>query len=270
MNTSNKTLHLHLRLLAPLAALLLGACSTAPVQQGETIIEPAFPADRVLSGYQEPEALSEEVEEEEVTYLSDEVYDPWEGFNRTMYRFNYRFDKYVFLPAVSAYETVTPDFMEQGIHNFFRNLQDITTLINSILQLSPEKTLNTSTRLVINSTVGLLGFINVASDVPRSDEDFGQTLGYWGAGTGPYLVLPILGPSNVRDGIGSGVDWLAYNEIRARTTDMETWQEWTMDILKALDLRAHTAFRYYETGSPFEYEWVRLLYTTKRKLDIER
>jgi phospholipid-binding lipoprotein MlaA len=110
----------------------------------------------------------------------------------------------------------------------------------------------------------------VASDIPRSDEDFGQTLGYWGAGTGPYLVLPILGPSNVRDGIGSGVDWLAYNEIRALTTDMETWQEWTMDILKALDLRAHTAFRYYETGSPFEYEWVRLLYTTKRKLDIER
>jgi phospholipid-binding lipoprotein MlaA len=268
MNTANKLLHPHL--LTLLAALLLGACSTAPVQQGETVIEPAFSTERVLGGYQQPEALGEEVEEEEVTYLSDEVYDPWEGFNRTMYRFNYRFDKYVFLPAVSAYQTVTPDFMEQGIHNFFRNLQDITTLINSILQLSPEKTLNTTTRLVINSTAGLFGFINVANDVPRSDEDFGQTLGYWGLDTGPYLVLPILGPSNVRDGVGTGVDWLAYNGIRRRTTDMETWQEWTMDILKALDLRAHTAFRYYETGSPFEYDWVRLLYTTKRKLDIER
>jgi phospholipid-binding lipoprotein MlaA len=268
MKTANKPLHTHL--LTLLAVLLLGACSTAPVQQGETVIEPAFSAERVLGGYQEPEALAGEVQEEEVTYLVEAVYDPWQGFNRTMYRFNYRFDKYIFLPAVNAYETVTPDFMEQGIHNFFRNLQDITTLINSILQLSPEKTLNTTTRLIINSTAGLFGFINVASDVPRSDEDFGQTLGYWGVGPGPYLVLPILGPSNVRDGIGSGVDWLAYNEIRKQTTDMEAWQEWTMDILKAIDLRAHTAFRYYETGSPFEYEWVRLLYTTKRSLDIER
>jgi phospholipid-binding lipoprotein MlaA len=268
MKTANKPLHTHL--LTLLAVLLLGACSTAPVQQGETVIEPAFSAERVLGGYEEPEDLAGEVEEEEVTYLVEAVYDPWQGFNRTMYRFNYRFDKYVFLPAVSVYQTITPDFMEQGIHNFFRNLQDITTLINSILQLSPEKTLNTTTRLVINSTAGLLGFINVANDVPRSDEDFGQTLGYWGVGPGPYLVLPILGPSNVRDGIGAGVDWLAYNEIRKRTTDMEAWQEWTMDILKAIDLRAHIVFRYYETGSPFEYEWVRLLYTTKRSLDIER
>ena len=130
--------------------------------------------------------------------------------------------------------------------------------------------MNTTTRLAINSTVGLLGFLDIANDVPRSDEDFGQTLGYWGVGNGPFLVLPVLGPSNVRDGVGLGVDWLAYNEIRRRTTSMETWQEMTMDIMRALDLRAHTAFRYYETGSPFEYEWVRLLYTTKRKLDIER
>ena len=130
--------------------------------------------------------------------------------------------------------------------------------------------MNTTTRLAINSTVGLLGFLDIANDVPRSDEDFGQTLGYRGVGNGPFLVLPVLGPSNVRDGVGLGVDWLAYSEIRARTTDMETWQELTMDTIKALDLRAHTAFRYYETGSPFEYEWIRLLYTTKRKLDIER
>ncbi len=250
---------MHAVLLLGIAALLLGGCSTAPVvkPEGAEVIPPEFAADRVLA--------------EDVETVGDVlVSDPWEGFNRTMYRFNYRFDKYVFLPAVSAYQFVAPDPVEKGIHNFFRNIQDVTTLINSILQLNLEKTMNTTTRLAINSTIGLAGFLNIASDVPRSDEDFGQTLGYWGVGNGPYLVLPILGPSNVRDGIGTGVDWFVRNEIRDGTTDLETWQEWTWDIMHALDTRANTAFRYYETGSPFEYEWVRLLYTTKRKLDIER
>ena len=242
-----------------LAALLVTGCSTAPkiVPEGAEVVPPAFSAERVLGA---PEDAAGRIE----------ISDPWEGFNRTMYRFNYRFDKYVFLPAVSAYQFVAPDPVERGVHNFFRNIQDITTLLNSILQLNLEKTMNTTTRLAINSTVGLLGFLDIANDVPRSDEDFGQTLGRWGVGNGPFLVLPVLGPSNVRDGVGLGVDWFAYNEIRARTTSMETWQEMTMDVMKALDLRAHTAFRYYETGSPFEYEWIRLLYTTKRKLDIER
>jgi phospholipid-binding lipoprotein MlaA len=241
-----------------LAVLFVTGCSTAPkiVPEGAEVVPPEFSADRVLGA----EDAAEQIE----------ISDPWEGFNRTMYRFNYRFDRYVFLPAVSAYQLVAPDPVEQGIHNFFRNIQDITTLLNSILQLNLEKTMNTTTRLAINSTVGLLGFLDIANDVPRSDEDFGQTLGYWGVGNGPFLVLPVLGPSNVRDGVGLGVDWLAYSEIRARTTDMETWQELTMDVLRSLDLRANTAFRYYETGSPFEYEWVRLLYTTKRQLDIER
>jgi phospholipid-binding lipoprotein MlaA len=240
-----------------LAVFSLGACSTAPVlPEGEEPMEPRFAADRVLI--------------EGTGTDSEAVYDPWQGFNRSMYRFNYRFDKYVFLPVVNGYQAITPDFMEQGIHNFYRNIQDITTLINSILQLSPEKTANTMTRLVINSTLGILGFINVAHDVPRSDEDFGQTLGHWGVGPGPYLVLPILGPSSVRDGTGTLVDAIVLSEIRDATLDLKTWQEWTWDILKAIDIRAHVAFRYYETGSPFEYEWVRLLYTTKRQLDIER
>ena len=88
--------------------------------------------------------------------------------------------------------------------------------------------------------------------------------------SGPYLVLPILGPSSVRDGIGQGVDWLYYNEVRRRTTSMERWQEVSMDLLKAIDLRAHVKFLYYETNSPFEYELVRMLWSTKRQLDIER
>ncbi|MDH3900057.1 MAG: VacJ family lipoprotein, partial [Gammaproteobacteria bacterium] len=132
-----------------LAVLALGACSTAPIlPEGEEPVEPRFDADRVLI--------------EGTTTASSDIWDPWEGFNRSMFRFNYRFDKYLFLPAVTGYQAITPDFMEKGIRNFFRNIQDITTLINSILQLSPEKTANTATRLVINSTIGLLGFIDVA------------------------------------------------------------------------------------------------------------
>ena len=99
---------------------------------------------------------------------------------------------------------------------------------------------------------------------------FGQTLGVWGVGSGPYLVLPLLGPSSVRDGSGLLVDAVVRNEIRNEIVELETWQEWTWTILDAIDTRAHVAFRYYETGSPFEYEWVRMLYSTKRKLDIEK
>jgi len=252
------TLALRTALYLLLASLLLmTGCSTAPKQQGDTIEEAFFTPEKILEG-----GVTE--------YEDEEVYDPWQGFNRTMYRFNYHFDKYIFLPAVIGYFKITPDPVEKGIHNFFRNIQDLTTLYNSILQLNLEKTMNTTTRLLVNSTIGLLGFLDIASDVPRSDEDFGQTLGHWGVGSGPYLVLPILGPSSVRDGIGQGVDWLYYNEVRRRTTSMERWQEVSMDLLKAIDLRAHVKFLYYETNSPFEYELVRMLWTTKRELDIKR
>lgn len=236
--------------------MLLAACSTAPIQVGEPVEQPLFPAERVLSEY--------------VDHQADQVWDPLEGMNRRIYHFNYIFDRYVFLPGLSAYQYITPDPLQKGLHNFFNNLTDINTLINSILQLNAEKTLNTTTRLLINSSIGLLGFINVASDVPKSEEDFGQTLGYWGLGEGPFLVLPILGPSNLRDGTGFTVDLLVRRELWRQTTNLETYQEWIRDILWALDIRSHTAFRYYETGSPFEYELVRMIYTTKRQLDIER
>jgi len=104
---------------------LLGACSTAPVKTDEPAGEPIFPADRVLG--------------EGVSYESDEIWDPLEGMNRAIYRFNYHFDRYIFLPGIAAYQYVTPDPVEKGIHNFFRNLTDVSTLINSILQLNLDK-----------------------------------------------------------------------------------------------------------------------------------
>jgi len=255
MKTVYKQFQRHLLLLV--AVLALGACSTAPVMQGDGVIDPSFPASRVLDS--------------DLAYLSDEISDPWEGFNRSMYRFNYRFDKYLFLPVVNGYKFIMPDFMEKGIHNFFLNLEDIPTFYNSILQFSGTKTVQTTGRFLVNTTVGLLGFIDVASmlDMPKHDEDFGQTLGHWGVGNGPFLVLPLLGPSNVRDGIGLGVDWAIYTAIQDEL-DMKDSEEWALAIMKAIDTRANVAFRYYETGTPFEYDWVKLLYTTKRKMDIEK
>jgi phospholipid-binding lipoprotein MlaA len=253
--TDMKLLHYALALVV---ALLVGACSTAPIQKGDVIEEPFFtPQDVLVPG---------------ATYISEEIPDPWEGFNRTMYRFNYRFDKYVFLPAVRVYEAVLPDFAEEGIHNFFNNIRDITTLINSILQLSADKTVITTQRLMWNTTVGLLGLIDVGSkmDLPRQQEDFGQTLGHWGVGTGPYLVLPIYGPSNVRDTTGLLTDSVMMSAIDPLDLQAATWRQVAYYTLYPLDLRAHIPFRYYETGSPFEYELVRMLYTTKRKMDIEK
>ncbi|HAJ92731.1 MAG TPA: ABC transporter [Gammaproteobacteria bacterium] len=255
MKTAYQQLQRHLLLLV--AVLVVGGCSTAPVQQGDAVVEPSFSADRVLG--------------DDLAYVSDEISDPWEGFNRSMYRFNYRFDKYVFLPVVTGYKAITPDFLETGIHNFFLNLDDITTFFNSILQLSGTKTVQTTGRFLVNTTVGLLGFIDVASmiDIPKHDEDFGQTLGHWGVGNGPYLVLPILGPSNVRDGVGLGVDWAVFTAVQDEL-GMKESEKWALAIMRAIDTRANVAFRYYETGTPFEYDWVRLLYTTKREMDIEK
>jgi phospholipid-binding lipoprotein MlaA len=239
------------------ASLLATGCSTVPLQVGDTLEEPVFSADRIVR--------------EDADYV-ETFPDPWEGFNRTMYRFNYRFDRYVFLPAVSAYQAVMPDFAEKGVHNFFTNFRQISTLINSILQFEGAKALETTSRLLVNTTIGILGLFDWASPmgIPYHQEDFGQTLGVWGVGSGPYLVLPILGPSSVRDGTGLLVDAVVRNEIRNQIVDLETWQEWTWTIVDAIDTRANVAFRYYETGSPFEYEWVRMLYSTKRQLDIEK
>ncbi len=130
--------------------------------------------------------------------------DPWEGYNRTMYDFNKSADRYLIKPLAQGYQAVTPDLVEQGVHNFFSNLGDLTSLVNSILQLKPDSALQDFARITFNSTFGLAGVIDVSTPMglPSSGEDFGQTLGYWGVSSGPYLVLPLFGPSSVRDAVG--------------------------------------------------------------------
>jgi len=240
-----------------LLAVLSTGCSTAPVIEGDEPDTPVFSADRVLQ-------LG-------VTHPGD-VYDPWQGFNRRVYRFNAFVDKNFLLPLTNGYQAVTPAPVEHSIHNFFTNFLNLNTILNSVLQFSPRKVVQTTGRVAVNSTLGVLGLFDPATrmGIPQHQEDFGQTLGRWGVGPGPYLVLPLLGPSSLRDGIGTGVDWYVNSRLREEIFGLETWQEAVWTTLFVLDTRANVAFRYYETGTPFEYRMVRMLITTKRRLDIER
>ncbi|WP_159930997.1 VacJ family lipoprotein [Oceanicoccus sp. KOV_DT_Chl] len=137
-----------------------------------------------------------------------EVPDPWEPMNRKIFAFNEWGDRVLLTPAAKTYRWLTPDFVEQGIGNMFANLLEVTTIVNDILQLKFGQAAADSGRFVINSTVGLLGFFDVAAPLglERHEEDFGQTMGFWGVGTGPYLMVPIFGPYTLRDGIGSFPD----------------------------------------------------------------
>ena len=134
--------------------------------------------------------------------------DPWEGVNRPIFEFNDFVDTYALKPLAQGYQFVTPEFLEDGIHNMFRNVGDVTNLANNILQVKPHAAGIDTARLLFNTTFGLLGFFDVGTHMGlhRNDEDFGQTLGYWGVGSGPYVMLPLLGPSTLRDAPSKYVD----------------------------------------------------------------
>jgi len=204
-----------------------------------------------------------------------DAYDPWECFNRDMYIFNYYFDKYLFLPAVATYEWITPDYIEERISKIFDNLNELSNLTNNLLQLKASGTAVTVGRIAVNSTIGLAGMYDPATKwgMLEHDEDFGQTLGYYGVGAGPYLVLPVLGPSSLRDTSGLALDMT----VRILFWNM-VWQDvkhqfafrFAIDTLEVIDARHNLDFRYYQSGSPFEYDMIRMLYLEKRKLDIAK
>lgn len=134
--------------------------------------------------------------------------DPFESFNRGVYRFNDTLDKAVAKPAAKAYKAVVPPPGRMMLSNFFSNLDDVLVTINDLLQLKMKQTVSDASRVLVNTTVGICGLADVASAVglEKHNEDFGQTLGRWGIGSGPYLVLPLFGPSSVRDGVGLYAD----------------------------------------------------------------
>ena len=136
--------------------------------------------------------------------------DPWESFNEKMFWFNREvLDRYLLKPAATAWDFVLPDGVQRGIHNAFDNLKVVQRVVSNALQLKFTGAAKEVARFAINSTVGLVGFFDVAKEgfgIEQSDEDMGQTFGVWGIGPGPYLVLPLLPPLTVRDGIGYALD----------------------------------------------------------------
>lgn len=132
--------------------------------------------------------------------------DPYEGFNRGMYKFNDALDRAILKPVTKGYKAVMPDPAEKMVHNFFSNIDDIFVTANDLLQFKFKQAAHDFTRVWVNTIFGVFGLFDVAHGIEKHNEDFGQTLGAWGVGSGPYIVLPFLGPSSVRDGVGTGVD----------------------------------------------------------------
>ncbi len=153
--------------------------------------------------------------------------DPWESVNRPIFTFNDTVDTYALKPLAQGYQAVTPQFLEDGIHNMFRNVGDVGNLVNDVLQAKPHAAGVDTARLLMNTTLGLAGFFDVGTKMglQRNDEDFGQTLGYWGVESGPYVMLPLLGPSTLRDAPAKFVDsytapYRYINDVPARNIAM--------------------------------------------------
>lgn len=166
---------------------------------------------------------------------TDPENDPWEGFNRKVYAFNDELDKVV-RPVALGYDKIMPDPLQRGVGNFFRNLDAPVTFINQILQGKAAQSADTFGRFLINSTIGLLGFFDVASrlGIPFYNEDLGQTLAKWGYADSRYLMLPFFGPSTLRDGIGFYADSY-YHPVGIYTREQGQW--WPV-VARGIDQRA--------------------------------
>lgn len=201
--------------------------------------------------------------------------DPLESYNRSMFEINDNIDRYVLKPVAKGYDAITPNPVQKGISNFFSNLDDVIVIVNDLFQLKLGQMASDTGRLLINSTLGLAGFIDWASDIgmPKHNEDFGQTLGYWGVSSGPYFVIPILGPSTIRDTSGLIIDTAEFdpiwNEIEdgipASQRDPDKAQ--VTSVIKAIDLRASLlkAERILDTAAMDKYTFVREAYLQRRK-----
>jgi len=134
--------------------------------------------------------------------------DPWEGFNRRVFAFNEGADKFLLRPLAKGYDVVTPDFLDRGVTNMFGNAGEVTDVVHNFLQLKIGAGFQEIGRILLNTTIGLAGFFDVASSMglEKKSEDFGQTLAHWGVGSGPYLMIPFFGPSTLRDSPGLIID----------------------------------------------------------------
>jgi len=196
---------------------------------------------------------------------SEGVNDPFENYNRTMYSINDTLDKAIIKPAAQGYDAVLPDAIERGVSNFFSNLNEITVILNDLLQLKFGQAIDDTGRFLLNSTVGIAGIFDVAgyAGYESHDEDFGQTLGVWGVEQGAYIVLPFFGPSTTRDTVGLVgdifTDPVTYvDDAGARNA---------LVALKVLDARANLlgVEKVLEEAAEDKYSYVRDAYLQRRE-----
>jgi phospholipid-binding lipoprotein MlaA len=194
--------------------------------------------------------------------------DPFEKFNRAVFSFNDAVDRTALKPAATAYKNATPDFVQTGVNNFFGNLSDLWSSVNNFAQLKGQDGLNDFTRFAVNSTLGLVGVLDIATPagLRKHNEDLGQTLGYWGVPSGPYLMLPLLGPSTIRDtaalpGDFWGDPWTHVNDIPWRNSGI---------VLRAVDQRASVldASNLLEDAALDRYEFIRDGYLQRRSSKV--
>jgi phospholipid-binding lipoprotein MlaA len=183
--------------------------------------------------------------------------DPWESMNRRIYSFNDVLDKVALKPVATVYANVLPSPVRTGIHNFLGNLGDVWSMVNSALQLKGQATVETLMRIQVNTFLGLGGVLDVATEMrlEKRREDFGQTLGYWGVKPGPYVVLPVLGPSTLRDTLATPLDLKGdmvqqFNDTSTRSVlsvtrviDTRSRMLQTLDIVKEAALDPYTFVR---------------------------
>lgn len=167
------------------------------------------------------------------TATGNDPRDPWEGLNRQTFAFNDALDKAVMKPIAQGYQKVTPAFAQEGVNNFYSNLEDIGTGLNNFLQGKFKEGSSDAGRLIVNTTLGVFGLWDVATPMglEKHDEDFGQTLGWWGVPAGPYFVIPFLGPSDARDAPARLVDPSWYYP-RWIDNDRVYWAWWGFDKVR--------------------------------------
>ena len=192
--------------------------------------------------------------------------DPWESYNRTVYKFNDGADKAVLKPVATAYRFATPKFVRAGVTNFFSNIDDVTVFLNDMFQGKFRRAVAAGGRFIINTTFGLGGLIDVAgvAGEPKHYEDFGQTLGVWGMGPGPYFMLPLLGPSTVRDASGRLIDNLFFipaNYVRNQNITTGAF------LLNSVNLRSNLlgTEKVLEEASVDRYSFLRDAYLQRRE-----
>ncbi|PCJ30004.1 MAG: ABC transporter [Gammaproteobacteria bacterium] len=199
------------------------------------------------------------------TQYSADASDPLQGYNRAMYSFNDALDTVIIKPAAIGYDAVLPDPIQKGVSNFFSNLNEITVILNDLLQLKFGQAFHDTGRFMLNSTVGFAGIFDVAGYAghEKHHEDFGQTLGVWGVEPGPYVVLPLFGPRNVRDSFGLVGD--IYTDPVTYMTDAGARNAVT--AVKIVNTRANLlgAGKVLEEAALDEYTFVRNAYLQRRQ-----